>query len=131
MEQEKFMITNSNALSLSKAIKEFSKNPLPPKLAYLLYQLAKSVDPISYDLEQKRLDLIKNKYGEVKKDGDKNSISDYTIPQEKVDDFLNEYKNILTEKIEIESVRINKEEIFDLKVDLTIEFISSLEPFIK
>lgn len=123
MKDNTIEIEIKEAILASNSLKEVSKFKFKPLLAYKLMKLNSILEPIFNRAEEIRINLIKNKYGELNEDGN------YTVSELKVEEFKKEYSELLSEK---ESINFEKFKVteFDGDEKLTIQFFIALDPFI-
>lgn len=118
-------ITVEKAIIASKAIESIKDIKLPAKLSYRLGRLSDKLTPIVSRFDKLRNELVTEKYGSLV-EGDENKFS---VPADKMPDFLKEISDTLLNKEDIGEVKpINIDEFGDIEIPMS--FFSDMDGFI-
>lgn len=109
-------------LAAYEAFGRLSKEKLPPKGGYWVARMVKKLEPEAAAAEERRVALIK----EVGVADEKGGVS---VPQEKLQEFVEKWSPILKEEIDLELPRV-KLEHFGEK-ELAVADLIAVEPFIE
>jgi molybdopterin converting factor small subunit len=105
---------------ISNSLSKIITQDLPIKQAFRLSRLAKSVDTEMQELETQRVALVK-KYGEKDESGN-------VSVKGKLQEFIDEFNELLKEEVEISFIPINLNDVGDIK--LSAMDIGNLEVFL-
>ncbi len=122
IEAKKVSIKLSELRNISVSLQKILSQDMPVKQAYRMSKLAKSADTEMKEIETQRLVLVK-KYGEKDEKGNINV-------REKMQEFMDEFNELLNEEIEISFIPLNLMDIGMQEVKLSPIDIANLEIFL-
>ncbi|MEO1053900.1 MAG: hypothetical protein AAFX87_24905 [Bacteroidota bacterium] len=123
----KLSLSIKEAISINQAIQESvaAKKQFKPKVAFRLSRIAKQLNPIIEQAEQVRVQMIQEKYGEqVENNG-------FKVKNEKMQDYLKAYNELLGEKEEIEISQLLSVDDFEGNETYDIDFFFKLSKIIQ
>ena len=118
VEIKKEKITLAELINMKPAIQKLVVKELPAKLSYRLAKLVRLLEPEYVSYEETRRKLVE-KYGDKTEDGN------ITVPQDKLEVFMNELNGVLKEEVEFSYIPFSIDEIE--KVELSVQDIVSIE----
>lgn len=119
-----------NIVESIDVLSKLAQKPMKAKLAYNVGRMLKQVENEMNSFNTTRMDLIK-KYGEKDENGELIVYDDnnYRVSQESVQEFNDEFNELIASTIELNANKINFEDLEEL--DFTPQEMVLLEPFIE
>jgi hypothetical protein len=111
------------------SIQELIKEPLPVKTSFKLSTFISKMNPEIEAFDKVKKDKIIEYKGERQKDENGREINTFKIPDENVEKFSKEIKELLEQEVDIDVPDINIEDLGDIKIKP--EFLMGLNWLIK
>ena len=119
-------LTLKDIKDAESALTRILMSPIEFKLAYRLNKITKKFITEIKRIEEKRVELVETKYG-VKKEG----TTGFSVPSEKMDDFVKEFTEYLEQESDINIQPIPYEIIDKSGIKISMNDMTTLEKFIE